>query len=105
MGSVYASCNFSDDFKTSSTSTTTSSSISTTKKNEGLSNYFQSVDHIRISVDAHLAIPLRTLLGLTDARKSKSTGGTGEKFKDVEKFLKNAGLVWINESGEFILVA
>lgn len=107
MGSVYATCNFSENFINSTTSTTNKRT-----KNQEMSDYFRSIDHIRISVDAHLALPLRTLLGLTDARKSKSkstnlvVGGEGvENLQDKEKFLRNSGLVWINESGEFVLVA
>ncbi|KAM0792114.1 hypothetical protein ACM66B_004818 [Microbotryomycetes sp. NB124-2] len=52
---------------------------------------------IRIGADAHLALPLRSLLGLVSAQGD--TSGEGRHF------LRNATLLWIDEAGVPVLTA
>ncbi|KAK4052932.1 hypothetical protein OIO90_004056 [Microbotryomycetes sp. JL221] len=52
---------------------------------------------VRISADAHLALPLRAVLNLVTARDRDSM--------DKKQFLKKCLLVWVDENGEALLGA
>lgn len=58
-------------------------------------------DHIRIAGDAHLALPLRSLISIVTAQQSSRK----EDQLDKEKFLDGTRLVWVDEAGRPILTA
>jgi hypothetical protein len=66
-------------------------------------NDFVWPEHIRVACDAHLALPLRSALGLVSAqeRRVPETKGAAPSVK----FLKNVRLLWVDEEGLPVLLA
>jgi len=58
-------------------------------------------DHIRIAGDAHLALPLRSLISIVSAKQSYRK----EDQLDTEKFLQGVRLAWVDEAGRPVLTA
>lgn len=99
MGEVKAHCAFASS---SSSSPLTSSAHANTS---GIAPRIFH-DHIRVSAEAHLALPLRTLLGLVSVTKAGTTAAKeGEEEVDGEKFLEKVRLVWVDERGRPVLTA
>lgn len=58
-------------------------------------------DHIRVSADAHLALPLRSLFSVIAGKLS----GREDSLEDAVKFLDGVELLWVDEAGRPILTA
>ena len=57
-------------------------------------------DHLRVCVEAKLALPLRSFLRLLSVAWMR-----GEKDGDGEPFLRSAKLVWVDEKGRAAFLA
>lgn len=90
---------------------------------QSIAHYLSTTTHIRIYSNAHLALALRSFFtlirvdrnpvgsgarvasgGKEGAGRGAAAGRTGGS-EEKECFLKNCGLVWVDETGEVVLVA